>query len=345
VYLGIAVARELHRRDPSCDILFVGTHRGLEARIVPREGFEIAFIESAGLKGMGTAKLLHNLALLPRSLRQSRRVLRRHAPDVVVGVGGYASGPVVFVAWLQHRRTLVIEPNAYPGMTNRWLTQVIDRAALALPDSGNHFGTKGVVTGIPVRAEFSAIPDKKREDTFTVVVYGGSQGSHALNTTVCGALPQLHKLGPALRLIHQTGEKEHAAVKRAHEEAGMQSEVRPFLPAIFEELARADLVISRAGAGTAAELAAAGRPAILVPFPGATDDHQTRNALALQQHGAARMIPEAEWTPGRMCSEIRYFMEHQEQLERMRKAARALAKPDAAATIADMVVSLARSSR
>ncbi len=340
VYLAVALARELRRRAPACPVLFVGTRRGLEARIVPGEGFEIAFIESAGLKGMRSMKRLRSLLLVPRSLVQSRRVLREFGPDVVVGVGGYASGPVVLAAWLARRRTLVVEPNAHPGLTNRLLARIVDAAALALPEVGNYFGEKGVVTGIPVRREFAAIPRRAPGATLTLLVYGGSQGSHALNRIVCDALPELKAFGVALHLIHQTGEREYEQVRQAHADAGLDSEVRPFLPAIYEELSRADLVLSRAGAGTIAELTVAGRPAILVPFPGAADDHQTKNARALERYGAARMIPETDWGAGRLAREIGYFRDHPQEMGKMAEAARALAKPDAACAIADMITGL-----
>jgi UDP-N-acetylglucosamine--N-acetylmuramyl-(pentapeptide) pyrophosphoryl-undecaprenol N-acetylglucosamine transferase len=341
VYLAVALARELQRRRSSCDVLFVGTQRGLESRIVPREGFRLEFIASAGLKGMKMASLLRNLLLVPKSLLQSRQVVRRYRPAVVVGVGGYSSGPVVLAAWWRGCPTLIIEPNAHPGLTNRWLARLVNRAALALPDSGGYFGRKGVVTGIPVRSEFARVPPKRRGTDFTVLVYGGSQGSHALNRIVCEALPELKDLGPTLHLIHQTGEKEFDEVARAHRTAGLGSDVRAFLPAIYEEFARADLIISRAGAGTMAELTVAGKAAILVPFPGAADDHQTKNARALEQYGAARMIPEREWTPGRLARELRHFMDRREELERMEESSRRLAKPEATSRIADMILELA----
>jgi UDP-N-acetylglucosamine--N-acetylmuramyl-(pentapeptide) pyrophosphoryl-undecaprenol N-acetylglucosamine transferase len=341
VYLAVALARELQRRQPSCDVLFVGTQRGLESRIVPREGYRVEFIASAGLKGMKMASLLRNLLLVPKSMLQSLRVVKGYRPAAVVGVGGYSSGPLVLAAWWRRCPTLIIEPNAHPGLTNRWLSRVIDRAALALPDTGGYFGSKGVVTGIPVRREFAGVPRKPRGPDFTLLVYGGSQGSHALNRIVCEALPELKELGPAFRLIHQTGEKEFEEVERAHREAGLHSDVRPFLAAIYEDFARADLILSRAGAGTMAELTVAGKAAILVPFPGAADDHQTKNARALERYGAARMIPELEWTSGRLAREVRHFMDHPEELERMEEASRKLAKPEATSKITDIILELA----
>jgi UDP-N-acetylglucosamine--N-acetylmuramyl-(pentapeptide) pyrophosphoryl-undecaprenol N-acetylglucosamine transferase len=334
------LARELLRRDPANDFLFVGTRTGLESRIVLREGFRLEFIVSAGLKRMGLLTQLRNVLLIPNSLLQSRRLVKSYRPNVVVGVGGYSSGPVVLAASRLGCPTLIIEPNAYPGITNRWLAPFVDRAALALPEARRYFGKKGVVTGIPVRDEFHRVPPRARREPFTVLIYGGSQGSHALNEIVCGSLAELKSAEGRLRLIHQTGEKEFEQVQAAYRAAGVDGDVRSFLPGIYEEFAVADLIISRAGAGTVAELTAAGKAAILVPFPGAADDHQTRNALALEQCGAAKMIAQRDWQPGRLLREIRYFMEHREDLERMEYAAKAMAKPEAAAKIADMVLAL-----
>jgi UDP-N-acetylglucosamine--N-acetylmuramyl-(pentapeptide) pyrophosphoryl-undecaprenol N-acetylglucosamine transferase len=341
IYLAIALARELVRRNSAADFLFVGTRRGLESKIVPREGFRLEYIVSAGLKGMKIWSLFRNFLMIPGSLWQSRRLMRRYRPHVVVGVGGYSSGPVVLAAWWLGCATLVIEPNAHPGLTNRWLAHVVDRAALALPDEGGYFRNKGIVTGIPVRSEFRSVPRRIRGPEFTVLIYGGSQGSHALNSIVCAALEEVKALGPAVHLIHQTGEREYEAVNQSHRNAGLESEVRPFLPSIFEQFARADLIISRAGAGTVAELTVAGKAAILVPFPGAADDHQTKNALALQQYGAARMIAEKEWEPGRLAREIRHYAQHPEELDRMEEASRKLARPDATEKIADLIEELA----
>jgi UDP-N-acetylglucosamine--N-acetylmuramyl-(pentapeptide) pyrophosphoryl-undecaprenol N-acetylglucosamine transferase len=345
LYMGIALARELQARDPSCDFLFVGTRRGLESRIVPREGFRLEYIVSAGLKGMRMRSLIRHLLMIPRSLWQSGRLVSHYAPDAVVGVGGYSSGPVVLAAWWRGKPTLVLEPNAYPGLTNRWLARVVDRAAVALPEASSFFRGKAAVTGIPVRTEFSRIAAKAAGDRFTVLIYGGSQGSHALNAIVTASLPELKEFTPGLALIHQTGEKDFETVRDAYRAVGFEADVRSFLPEIYAEFARADLIISRAGASTVAEITAAGRAAILVPFPGAADDHQTKNALALQKLGAARMIPERDWKPGRLVLEVRHFMSHRGELVAMAEAARKAARPDATQRIADLVQSLIPSAR
>jgi len=338
LYIGVALARELLRRDANHEILFVGTRYGLESKIVPAEGFRLEFIVSAGLKGMGLLTMLRNAMMIPGSLLESRRLVKRELAGAVVGVGGYSSGPVVLAAWWLRIPTLIIEPNALPGFTNRRLAPFIRRAALALPEAGRYFGRKGVVTGIPVRDEFYRVPPRTKREPFTVLIYGGSQGSHALNTIVCGALTELKSVGGTLRVIHQTGEAEYEKVKAAYRDADFDADVRPFLPGIYQEFATADLIVSRAGAGTVAELTAAGKAAILVPFPGAADDHQTRNALALEKGGAAKMIAQKDWQPGRLLREIKHFMERPGELDRMEKAAKGMARPEATARIADMIL-------
>lgn len=342
MYLGISLACELRRRDPVHEFLFIGTARGLESKIVPAEGFKLECIVSRGLKRVGAFDFMRSLLLVPRSLLQSRRLLTTFAPQVVVGVGGYSSGPVVVAAWWLGFPTLIIEPNAFPGLTNRWLARIVDRAAVAMPEAAGSFRGRASVTGIPVRKEFLRIPRRERTGTgFSLLVYGGSQGSHALNSIVCAALGDLKALGPELHVTHQTGERDLEMVRSAYADAGIKADVRPFLPRIYEEFAIADLIIARAGAGTVAEITAAGRAAILVPFPGAADDHQTRNAQALERAGVAKMVRETEWEPGRLAAEIRGFMEHPEELARMEDASRRLAKPDATAQIADLIGSLA----
>jgi UDP-N-acetylglucosamine--N-acetylmuramyl-(pentapeptide) pyrophosphoryl-undecaprenol N-acetylglucosamine transferase len=346
LYIGIALARELRRRNPAGNALFVGTHRGLEARIVPQEGFRVEFIVSAGLKRVGRWMAVRSFCLIPRSLWQARRLLRRYAPDTVVGVGGYSSGPVVLAAWWLGKPTLIVEPNACPGLANRWLAPVVDAVALALPDAVRHFGKKAVVTGIPVREEFLQLPRRaRRAGELSLLIYGGSQGSRALNSIVCSSLPGLKALGPGLRLTHQTGEQALEDVRRAYREAGVEGDVQAFFPRIYEQFGDADLILARAGAGTVAEATAAGKAAIMVPFPGAADDHQTRNARALEERGAARLIPESEWRPGRLADELRSFLEHPDEIGRMEEAARRLARPEATRQIADLIERLGAGNR
>ncbi len=341
LYPGIALARELKRRDSTHEFLFVGTRRGLEARIVPQEGFSVDFIVSAGLKRVGMWESARNLLLIPRSLLQARRLIKGFAPDIVVGVGGYSSGPVVLAGWWMGKRTLIMEPNAYPGLANRLLAPFVDCAALALPDAGRYFGRKAEVTGIPVRSEFQSLHQRaRRPGELHLLIYGGSQGSRALNSIVCAALKDLKELGPGLHIVHQTGEKALEEVRKTYQGAGINAEVEAFFPRIYRQFGDADLILSRAGASTVAEVTAAGKAAILVPFPGAADDHQTRNARALEQHGAVRVVAESEWQTGRLARELRHFMENPEEIGRMEEAARRLSRPEATSRIADLIEQL-----
>ncbi len=345
LYLGIALARELQRRDPGRAFLFVGTRRGLEARIVPQEGFNVQFIVSAGLNRVSIRESVRNFLLIPRSLLQARRLIRSFGPDIVVGVGGYASGPVVLAGWWMGKHTLIMEPNAYPGMANRLLAPFVDRAALALPDAGRYFGRKAEVTGIPVRSEFQRLPRRaRRPGELHLLIYGGSQGSRALNSIVCAALQDLKELGPGLHIVHQTGEKALEEVRKAYQVAGITAEVQAFFPRIYEQFGDADLILSRAGASTVAEVTAAGKAAVLVPFPGAADDHQMRNARALEQHGAAKVVAESEWDKGRLARELRHFMENPDEIGSMEEAARRLSRPEATSRIADLIERLASGS-
>jgi UDP-N-acetylglucosamine--N-acetylmuramyl-(pentapeptide) pyrophosphoryl-undecaprenol N-acetylglucosamine transferase len=253
---------------------------------------------------------------------------------------------VVLAGWYQRRPTMIMEPNAYPGLANRLLAPIVDRVALALPDAGRYFGKKAEVTGIPVREEFLRLPPRvRRPGELNLLIFGGSQGSRALNAIVCTALTQLRAFGAGLRIVHQTGEPALEEVRGAYRNTGVQADVQAFFPRLFEQFGSADLILSRAGASTVAELTAAGKAAILVPFPGAADDHQTKNAQALERHGAAKLIPEREWQAGRLAGEIRQFMDNPGEIGRMEEAARRLAKPEATRRIADLIEQLAAGNR
>lgn len=352
IFPGIAVARELQRRDPQVVILFVGTARGLEKRVVPEEGFPLAFIDIAGLKRVGLTRALRSLARLPRSLWQARTLIGRFRPDVVIGVGGYASGPVMLWAALGGLPTMVIEPNAYPGFTNRLLARFIRRAAVGFPEAASYFHGKAVVTGNPVRPEFFHIAERARARSqttgaFHLLIVGGSQGAHAINQAVIAALPPLLQKHGQLTVTHQTGERDWAWARVAYEsiEGRERIRVRAFIDHMAEEVARADLIICRAGAMTVAELTAAGKPAILIPLPTAADDHQRKNAEALERQGAARCLLQSELTPERLIEEISEFLANPHRLTAMAEASRRLARHDAARKIVDLVYELVTDGR
>jgi UDP-N-acetylglucosamine--N-acetylmuramyl-(pentapeptide) pyrophosphoryl-undecaprenol N-acetylglucosamine transferase len=401
IFPALAVAEELRARGERSgspyEIEFLGTHRPLEAKLIPAAGFRLRVVKAAGLKGIGGLQRLRNLLVLPRTAIEVAGILHEFKPQVVVGVGGYLAGPVMIEAALRDIPTILIEPNARPGFTNRLLGPMVRAAAVGFAGTAHLYGEKARVTGHPVRRAFFEIPPrctKAAVAPFTVLVVGGSQGSSAINRAMLGALPLLARdagrvaptfrsaqggdaatrhvgasgAGPwpnavrpytptaglkpgatplaapenealpgGMRIIHQTGDHDYNEVRKTYQEHGLVAEVHAFIDDMPGTLAQADLVISRAGATAVAELAAAGRAAILIPFPGATDQHQLENARAMEQAGAARVIVQSELTPERLAGEIRELMASPATLERMETCARRLARPDAAARIADMV--------
>jgi len=342
VFPALAVAEELRRRDAKNEVLFVGTEQGLEARLVPAAGYSLRTLPAAGLKGVSLGAKLRSLSLLPGSLWSSRRLLREFRPNTVFGVGGYASGATMLAAAIGGWPTVLFEPNAEPGLANRMLAPFVRAAAVTHEQAAARFGRKAVVTGSPVRAEFFEAKPKEHKPPFTVLVFGGSRGALAINRAVMDALEALGKSGLALRFVHQTGERDHTAVRVAYARREINAEVLPFINDMPARLAAADLVVCRAGASTVAELCAAGRTAILIPYPQATDQHQLRNAEALVRTGAARLLEQSALGGERLAGEIIELLRHPERLAEIGAAARRLARPDAAARIADLIESVAR---
>jgi UDP-N-acetylglucosamine--N-acetylmuramyl-(pentapeptide) pyrophosphoryl-undecaprenol N-acetylglucosamine transferase len=349
LYPGIAVARELKRRDAATEVRFVGTAQGIEARVVPREGFPLDLIRVAGLKGKSRADRLRGLLLLPLAALDAWRVISRVAPDVVVGVGGFASGPVLALAAARRRPTMLLEQNAQPGLTNRLLAPLVRAAAVNFEEALRFFPRTGFVAGNPVRPEFFQASPKEANDrtgmphdAARVLIFGGSQGAHAINVAMVEAAARLAATGLRLAITHQTGERDVDLVRAAYERAGLEARVEAFIYQIDGEMKAADLVICRAGATTLAELTAAGRPAILVPLPTATDDHQRKNAEVLRRAGAARVVEERELDGERLAAEVSALVADAAARARMSGAARRLARPDAAERIADKVEQLCR---
>jgi UDP-N-acetylglucosamine--N-acetylmuramyl-(pentapeptide) pyrophosphoryl-undecaprenol N-acetylglucosamine transferase len=350
LYPGIAVAREVIARVPDAQVVFVGTASGIEALVVPREGFALETIRSAGLKGKSAAAVARGLALLPASTLDAWRVISRRRPSIVIGVGGYSSGPVVLLAALRGIPTLLMEQNAMPGVTNRLLARVVKAAAVTYEESARFFRGRAFVAGNPVRPEFfggvhdehGSPRDSDGQRAARVLIFGGSQGAHAINVAMVEAAARLAAAAPGMAITHQTGERDLEMVRDGYRRAGLQARVEPFLYAIDREMKTADLVVCRAGATTLAELTAAGRPSILIPLPTATDDHQRRNAEALVTHGAARMIDQRSLTGELLAAQIVALAANDAERASMGAAARRMAKPDAAKLIVDRVLELAR---
>jgi UDP-N-acetylglucosamine--N-acetylmuramyl-(pentapeptide) pyrophosphoryl-undecaprenol N-acetylglucosamine transferase len=333
----LAIAQELRSRYSS-DIKFVGTARGIETRLVPAAGFELDLIEVGALKNVGWITRLSTLWQLPGAVLRSRRILRDFHPDVVIGVGGYASGPAVLAAEMAGVPTLLFEPNLVPGFANRVVARWASAAAVQFEETLSFF-RNAQVTGVPVRKEFFAIAARPADAPPTLLVFGGSQGAGALNRVMVESAAALKQAG--VSILHQTGERDYNQVQAAYQQSGISAEVIPFIDRMPEAFARADLLLCRSGASTVAEVAAAGKPAIFVPFPRAADDHQRRNAEALVQAGAAVLIPEAELTSERLVRSVGELLADRERLGKMGAAARKLAHPNAAEDIAGMAAGLA----
>ena len=336
LFPGIAVADELRRRDAATRVVFAGTPKGLESRLVPRAGHELELLPILPLNGVGIARALAGLVVLPGGLLRAVALVRRRRPAAVLGVGGYAGGPVVLAAALMGVPTVILEPNAKPGLTNRVLRPFVGRAACSYEEARRAFGAKGVLTGNPVRGGFARLPRKAHAAPSTLLAFGGSQGSRVLNEALVAALP--HLPGPErLRIIHQTGIAMRDRVAGAYAAAGRAAEVLEFLDDMEARFAEADLVLCRSGATTCAELTAAGKASVLVPFALAADDHQRSNARALQAAGAARMVEEKELSGPVLAQAVMEALETPGRLEAMEDAARAVGRPDAAARVADLL--------
>ncbi len=342
IYPGIAVAKEIMRRNEASKVRFVGTKRGLETKIVPENGFQLSLINSAGLKNVGIAGKLKGLAVLPVSFFEAGKLLREFKPDVVVGAGGYVSGPVLLMASFMRIPTLVMDSNALPGFTNRRLARFVNKAALTFDEALPFFGSKGVVTGNPVRKEFFEIKAKPRGSEINLLIFGGSQGARAINNAMADALGRLGSYAERLLITHQTGESDFEKMREFYDRSDFQnSDVRPFISDMFVEFGKADLVICRAGATTCAELAAAGKAAIMIPLPTAADDHQRKNAEAFQKVGAAEVLLQADLNGLNLAEKIIELIESPGAIERMETAAKKLGRKDAAEATVDLIEELA----
>jgi UDP-N-acetylglucosamine--N-acetylmuramyl-(pentapeptide) pyrophosphoryl-undecaprenol N-acetylglucosamine transferase len=332
----LAVARELRSRGHRA--VFIGTRRGMEAKLIPPAEFPLEWIEIGGLKNVGFRRTVATLAELPLSVWQASRILDREKPAAVFSMGGFVAGPVLLAALWKRIPVVVMEPNAVPGFTHRNLARFIARALVSFPETARWFPSAAPeVTGLPVREEFFAIQAKPPGKTLTLLITGGSQGSRTLNRAAAESWP-LWKSG-AVRLIHQTGAAAYEDLAPKFRAARMQGEIKPFIDDMPGAFAAADLVVSRAGMGAVSEIAAAGKPSILVPFPGASDQHQLHNARALERAGAAKLIADQDLTGARLVEEVTKLAAEPDRLDTMGQAARAFAKPGAAQRAAEILES------
>ncbi|PYQ60502.1 MAG: undecaprenyldiphospho-muramoylpentapeptide beta-N-acetylglucosaminyltransferase [Acidobacteria bacterium] len=345
IYPAIAIAQEFVRRDPRRRVVFVGTQYGLEKTIVPKAGFPLEFISAGGLKGKGPLELTKNLARLPVGFLQAWQVVGKHHPNVVLGVGGYSSGSLLLAAKMRGVPTAIHEQNAFPGLANRLLAKFVTAVAVAFADAGTRLKrTDAVVTGNPIRKEFfEATRHSAPGSRHRLLIFGGSQGSHVLNEAMSGALLFLARLKDRVDIVHQTGPKEVEQVRAAYRTSAFpNARVVAYLDPIVDEIAAADLVVSRAGAMTIGELAAVGRAAILVPFAAAADNHQEVNARMVERAGGAIVITESQLSPERLATAITDVINDPQRAVRMGTAARTLANPDATKNIVDLLEKIER---
>ncbi len=347
----LAIARELVARY-SAEVLFVGTARGIENRLVPAAGFELRLVRVGALNKVSLATRLKTLYELPRALWDSGKMLNDFRPDVVIGVGGYASGPMMLAAIRRGVPTVAFEPNVVPGFANRMVARFVTAAAVHFEETAQYF-PRCEVTGVPVRADFFRLPPRPGGATPTLLVFGGSQGARAINLAMAESLAGLRERLPNLKIIHQTGERDFAETRAAYEKAGAiaagTAEVMPFIDAMPAAFARADLVVCRSGASTVAEVAAAAKPAIFIPFPQSADDHQRRNAKTMEDAGAAVVIEQSKVEGNQdraqcaawLVETIVALLTDPARLARMSGAARRMAHPDAAREIAELAAKVA----
>jgi UDP-N-acetylglucosamine--N-acetylmuramyl-(pentapeptide) pyrophosphoryl-undecaprenol N-acetylglucosamine transferase len=334
----LAIANQL-KASYNAECLFIGTARGIENRLVPAAGFPLQLVRVGALKNVSLVTRAKTAFDLPRALWDAGRMLNEFAPDVVIGVGGYASGPAMLAAVMKHIPTLAFEPNVVPGFANRLVARFVSAAAVHFEETAKYF-RHGEVTGVPVRQAFFEIPPK-RAGAPTVLVFGGSQGAHAINEAMIRCLPVLQREAPGIYIIHQTGERDYNDALAAYNSLGESAEVSKFIEDMPTAFERADLVVCRSGASTVAEIAAAGKPAVFVPFPRAADDHQRVNAEALAKHGAAVVVEESKLEGVWLAETIATLLQDAPRLQRMSQAARALSHPNAARDIAAMAARLA----
>jgi len=355
LYPGVALAREFERQVPGSETIFVGTTRGLETKVVPREGFELITIAARGVMGKGMGGALQGLAVVPLGVAQCLAVCRQRRPDLAIGIGGYTSPPLILAAFLLGIKRVIVEPNVYPGVANRALAPAANLVFVSFADTASYFGSaKTRIVGTPIRREFLHAPilsgggpstrqagyPAPPEPTagsetrgFTVLVLGGSQGARSINRAMVAALPGLAAAHPGLRVIHQTGEQdceEVAAAYRAIGAGGVSAEVVPFLYDMPSAFRQADLIVGRSGATTVAEITACGKPAVLIPFPHAVHGHQERNARVLERAGAAQVIVDARLSGDMLAGAIAALLARPDRLQEMGRRSKTLGQADAA---------------
>ncbi|MEN6332282.1 MAG: undecaprenyldiphospho-muramoylpentapeptide beta-N-acetylglucosaminyltransferase [Smithella sp.] len=344
LFPGIAIAEEFIRRDKKAEVLFIGTQRGIESKLLGPAGYKLSTIDVEGIKGRGIKALIKGFYQIPQSMWQSGRILKKFQPRIVIGVGGYASGPVVLSAHFMGLPTAIAEQNAAPGITNRILGKFVDKIFVTYAETANSFPASRVLaSGNPVRAAFAGVRSLQRaeKDFHQLLIFGGSQGAQAINKSVVEMLPQLQKIKNNIRILHQTGARDVESVQEAYARYGIRADVTAFIVDMADAYSQADLIICRAGATSLAEITMAGKAAILIPFPFATNDHQTKNAEAMADKGAAIMIKEKDISGDKLFEVVEELLRDPKKLHLMEENSANLGNINAAATIVDACLELA----
>lgn len=348
LFPGIAMARAFIKRNPKSRILFAGTDRAFETAIMEKEGFEHRAIRAAGIKNLGLLKKVSALFKIPGALIQSARIISDFKPDVIIGVGGYSSGPVVLAAWMMGKVIVLHEQNILPGITNRVLGRFAKRIHVSFGESLDYFRSpKALITGNPVRQMILDAKNRRQEAKdasnrpFTVLVAGGSQGAHSINTVMVQSLEHLADKN-GFRFIHQTGQQDETFVKEAYDRQGVHATVQAFYHDMDKQYEKADLIVCRAGATSIAEITAMGHASILIPFPHAADDHQVKNAMSLVNKGAAEMITEDVLDGKALAQRLMFYRNNPDERLMLAENSECYGKPFAAESIVNDCYALIR---
>ena len=337
IFPGLEIAREIKKRHPKVEIRFVGTGRDLEKTILGDAGYNLSFLPISGLRGAKGLNLIKGFLRIPASIWVAWRLIVEFQPSIVIGVGGYSSGPTVLVASLSGIPVLLQEPNAYPGITNRLLVRFSQKIAIAFPECTKFFKEKAVLTGNPVRMEFSSLAETIPPPPLVILIFGGSQGSRLINEAVMASLEFLQSDLNHLRFIHQTGKKDYQKVLSSYTTAGVQAQVQPFFSDMPCQFKKAHLILCRSGATTLAELAAAGKASLLIPFMEAADNHQQLNAESLAANGAAEVICQNHLEGAFLAERIKFYLHNPDKITKMEAKSRQLGQPEAAKKIVDLI--------
>jgi UDP-N-acetylglucosamine--N-acetylmuramyl-(pentapeptide) pyrophosphoryl-undecaprenol N-acetylglucosamine transferase len=350
LFPGLAVADEFRQRDASTEVIFVGTEHGIESRVVPREGYRIKFLRAEGLVGVSFKKKVNATVKIFLSILDSYRIIKTVRPDLVIGVGGYASGTLVFLAFLMSVPTMILEQNSIPGFTNKILGRFVGTICITYQESISFFPrVKTYLTGNPVRLQVSrgSIESAYKlfaleRGLFTILVFGGSSGARSINLAVVEALNYLTDLKDKIQFLHQTGSADYEHIRESYRRIGFKGIITPFIYQMGEAYVVSDMVIARAGATTLAELTALGKPALLIPYPYAAGNHQESNARKLQEIGAARMVLDRELKGESFAGSIRELYMDEKLRAEMQRNSKAVGRPDACAKVVDIAMSVLR---